>query len=65
MAPFAAAKIADRIAAGSSLAFDQLLNTVFLLSREDAPQGQAIPWATYGLYVVFALLCAAVIVLWR
>ena len=32
---------ADRIAAGESLAFDQLLNTVFLLSREDAPQGPA------------------------
>jgi len=31
----------------------------------ESPQGQAIPWATYGLYVVFALLCAAVIVLWH
>jgi MoxR-like ATPase len=32
---------ADRIAAGESLAFDQLLNTLFLLTREDAPQGAA------------------------
>jgi serine/threonine-protein kinase len=31
----------------------------------ESPQGQAIPWATYGLYAVFALLCAAVIVLWH
>jgi len=31
----------------------------------EAPRGQAIPWVTYTLYVAFAFLCAAVIVLWR
>jgi serine/threonine-protein kinase len=31
----------------------------------DAPEGDVIPWVLYGLYVVFALLCAAAIVFWR
>jgi MoxR-like ATPase len=32
---------ADRIEAGENLAVDQLLNTVFMLSQDDAPQGDA------------------------
>jgi len=29
------------------------------------PQGQVTPWATYALYVLFAVACALVMVLWR
>jgi len=31
----------------------------------EAPRGQWTPWALYGIYVAFALLCWAVMVFWR